>query len=126
MIFQTDLALEIIETRGKPIKKNPFISFKIKDKTLATHRKAWYMVLYLAYVNTNDDENPNDRWGSKWQTEMEFYLKSKGSSIKPDVLHNVVVSFLFEDTSLISFFSYDTYKTKIHSKKNTTALSVIL
>ena len=108
MILQTYLALEIVETTSEqPIKKNPFIAFKIKDKTLATHRKAWYMVLYLAYVNTNDDENPNDRWGSKGQTEMEFYLKSKGSSIKPDVLHDVVVSFLFEDTSLITLLSYD-------------------
>ena len=52
---------------------------------------------YLAYVNTNDDENPKEKWGSKRQIEKSFYLKSKGSSIKPDVLHDVVVSCLFKD-----------------------------
>ena len=52
---------------------------------------------YLAYVNTNDDENPKEKWGSKRQIENSFYLKSKGSSIKPDVLHDVVVSYLFKD-----------------------------
>ena len=52
---------------------------------------------YLAYVNTNDDENPKEKWGSKRQIEKSFYLKSKGSSIKPDVLHDVVVSYLFND-----------------------------
>ena len=97
-ILQTYFALEIIETtREQPINKNLFIAFKIVDKTLATHKKDWYMKLYLAYVNTNDDENPREKWGSKWQTGMEFYLKSKGSSIKPDVLHDVVVSFLSEN-----------------------------
>ena len=52
---------------------------------------------YLAYVNTNDDENPKEKWGSKRQIEKSFYLKSKGSSIKHDVLHDVVVSCLFND-----------------------------
>ena len=52
---------------------------------------------YLAYVNTNDDENPKEKWGSKRQIEKSFYLKSKGSSIKPDVLHDVVVSYLFNN-----------------------------
>ena len=76
---------------------NPFVAFKIVDKTLATDRKDLNMQNYLAYVNTNDDENPREKWGSKWQTENSFYLKSKGSSIKPDVLHDVVVSFVSEN-----------------------------
>ena len=89
--------MEIIDTTSeKPIRKNPFIAFKIVDKTLATDRKDLYTQNYLAYVNTNDDENLNDRWGSEWQTGMEFYLQSKGSSIKPNALHDVVVSFLYE------------------------------
>ena len=52
---------------------------------------------YVAYVNTNDDENPNEIWGSKRQTENSFFLKSKGSSIKPGVPHDVVVSFHIVD-----------------------------
>ena len=92
--------MEIIDiTSELPIQKNPFIAFKIVDKTLPTHNKLLYMFFnpYLAYVNTNDDENPKEKWGSKRQIENSFYLKSKGSSIKPDVLHDVVVSYLFNN-----------------------------
>ena len=90
--------MEIIDTTSEhPIRKNPFIAFKIVDKTLATDKNYSSVRKYGAYVNTKDDENPREKWGSNWRTETEFYLQSEGSSVKPDVLHDVVVSFLFED-----------------------------
>ena len=88
--------MKIVDTTSEQqIKKNPFIAFKIVDKTLATQNKELYANDYVAYVNTNVDENPREMWGSKKQRSNTFYLQSKGSSIKHDVLHDVVVSFFF-------------------------------
>ena len=49
---------------------------------------------YVAYVIPNSDEDAGDMWGTPPTTATSYTLNSTGSSIKPDALHDVVVSLI--------------------------------
>ena len=91
-MFRSALEIKQVTTSDLPIKKNPFIAFEIVDRTIIhnVHKKK-----YVVYVNPNSDENSAERWGTRPTTATSFTLRSTGSSIKHDALHDVVVC-LFE------------------------------
>ena len=99
------MEIKKVMTSDLPIKKNPFIAFEIVDKTLPSTRKEWlknsqyiykniFHKKYVAYVNPNNDEDAGDMWGTPPTTATSYTLSSTGSSIKPEALHDVVVSLI--------------------------------
>ena len=90
-------AFDIIDiTSELPIRKNPFIAFKTVDKTFATHNKNLYMAPNAYYLANVNNEWPYKKWSIQKHGNT-FYLKSKDSSIKPGVPHDIVVSFHLVD-----------------------------
>merc|ERR1719427_164999 len=114
-------ALEIIDiTNEFPIKKNPFIAFKIVDKTLP--HSSGNTKKYTAYVNPNSDENPREKWGIIKTTDTSLYLQSIGSSIKSDVLHDVAIRHYGAMWSRDCYFPGKDYFVEEHFNLKTSSL----
>ena len=106
-MFRSAIEIKEVKTSDLPIKKDPFIVFEIIDKTLPNYINVGTIYYrnyerkshinqkkkYVVYVNPNSDENPAEMWGIQPTTATSYTVTSRGkSSIKPDALHDVVVS----------------------------------